>query len=70
MGVGDLTVQQVAEIKEAFDLFDTDNSGIHLDAVSLSCSLHISAYSNHMILWLRQMVESVRLPPHVTAKPL
>ena len=27
MGVGDLTIQQLQEIKEAFELFDTDSSG-------------------------------------------
>merc|ERR1711865_335251 len=27
MGIGDLTIQQKQEIKEAFDLFDTDGSG-------------------------------------------
>ena len=29
MGIGDLTVQQKQEIKEAFELFDTDGSGKH-----------------------------------------
>merc|ERR1719453_858316 len=38
MGVGDLTIQQRQEIKEAFELFDTDGSG-SIDANELKTAM-------------------------------
>merc|ERR1711934_475013 len=39
MPAGDLTAQQVNEIREAFDLFDTDGSGA-IDAKELKVAMH------------------------------
>merc|ERR1712164_136398 len=44
MGAGDLTVQQKQEIKEAFDLFDTDGSG-SIDANELKTAMRALGFA-------------------------
>merc|ERR1712070_504142 len=44
MGAGDLTVQQKQEIKEAFDLFDTDGSG-NIDANELKTAMRALGFA-------------------------
>merc|ERR1712227_845113 len=44
MGVGDLTIQQKQEIKEAFELFDTDGSG-SIDANELKTAMRALGFT-------------------------
>merc|ERR1712188_236715 len=44
MGVGDLTIQQRQEIKEAFELFDTDGSG-SIDANELKTAMRALGFA-------------------------
>merc|ERR1712086_767053 len=44
MGAGDLTLQQKQEIKEAFDLFDTDGSG-SIDANELKTAMRALGFA-------------------------
>merc|ERR1711924_393143 len=44
MGVGDLTVQQQQEIREAFELFDTDGSG-SIDAMELKTAMRALGFA-------------------------
>merc|ERR1711871_1071755 len=44
MGVGDLTIQQKQEIKEAFELFDTDGSG-SIDANELKTAMRALGFA-------------------------
>merc|ERR1711966_370840 len=44
MGIGDLTVQQKQEIKEAFELFDTDGSG-SIDANELKTAMRALGFA-------------------------
>merc|ERR1712072_1276897 len=44
MGVGDLTIQQKQEIREAFELFDTDGSG-SIDANELKTAMRALGFA-------------------------